>query len=263
MEGHAVDAVGLGVTKAVLGRVAKELGGGVQLSHLIELRRGHGGLEGHVEAAHGDGHAALEDGAGRLRVAEDVGLRRGAGVAPGGGAAHDDDLLEELAEGPVLAEGQGDVGQGPYGHQHQLALRRFGRLIEGVPGGFFLHGGVGGGQRHVAEAVLAVDEGSRPGLPEQGPGRALIYGHVLAAEEGHQVSGVLKGLVKLHVPGHRRDALHVVLRDGEQQGHGHGVVHAGVRVEPDGDTLLDAVSISHRSSPPPQAGPRRPPGRCP
>ena len=259
MEGHAVDAVGLGIGKAVLGRVPKELGRGVQLAHPVQLRRGHDRFQRHVQAAHHDGDPALEHGAGRLGVAEDVGLRRGAGVAPGGGAAHDDDPLQELVEGAVLAKGQGDVGQGPHGHQDQFAVGCLGRFIEGVPGRHGLHRRVGGRKLHVAQAVLPVDEMGRPGLPEQGPGRALVHGHVPAAEKGHQVPGVLEGLLKLHVPGHRGHALHVVLGQGEQQGHGHGVVHAGVRVQPKGDPFR----ISHRSSPPLPANPQSPADRCP
>ena len=183
----------------------------------------------------------------RLRVAPDVELGGGGGVAGGQGAAHDAHLLDPARKGRIEAEGGGDVRQRTDGEQGEIR-DRVGLLDDELGGQPVPQGHGRRGEGGTVEATFAVDVGAVADVAHQRVGHPFDDGDGGQLGELEGLAGVAGGLFEVDVAEDGGQAAHVERARGEEDGH--DVVVAGVAVDDDGGFRLRAhgrASVRRRS----------------
>ena len=101
--------------------------GGAQFGGILRAQRGMGARD--VPSDHFDRHARLEDDFRRFGIGPKIVFGDGGDVAvPAPGAAHDDAFADSMRDSWILAQGDGDVGQGAKCDEVQFA----GELVDCV-----------------------------------------------------------------------------------------------------------------------------------
>ena len=111
-----------------------------------------------VKADHRGFHAAAQDGVGGLRVLHDVRFSAGCHIARHGQrTAHERDGTDELADARLTTADFGDRGHRAGGHDDQVLAVRVRRVDDEIRRGRRFRRAPRIGDRHVADAVVAVD----------------------------------------------------------------------------------------------------------
>ena len=179
------------------------------------------------------GDAGVEDGGGGLGVNVEVELGGGGDVAGGRGAAHEDDLLDELRDLRGGAEGQSDIGERADSDERDLAGVRADDAGDEVDGVLFDGLDAGDGEVNTGEAVFAVGVGGGDGAADERMGGSAGDGNFGAAGDLDQTEGVGERGFERDVAGDRGDGLDVELFRVHGQQEGEGVIDSRIGVEDD------------------------------
>ena len=200
------------------------------LAQPLDIRRRRPHPPRHIKPHHPERHAAAQHDVGRLRIAEDIELRHLADIADPGGAAHDADARQPLAQLRLHRKRQPEIGQRPGRHQHQRPAMRPRGAQDQLDGMHVLGRPVRLRQFSTINAALAMD---RPAMDRRRHHRHRRAGRHRNIERHQpaQAQRVARGQLQRLIAIDRGDCPQVEMLGGID--HRDGIVVARIAIEQD------------------------------